>query len=55
MIVDLKWRVKAPPEPKSLFTRALELSCTLASVLLGASVILFFSFVTVCAVLGVAL
>ena len=52
MIVDLKWRL-AKPEPKQ--TTALELSCTLASVLLGASGILFFSFVTVCAVLGVAL
>jgi hypothetical protein len=48
MIVDLKWRVKAPPEPKSLFTTALEF-------ILGASAILFFSFVTVCAVFGVAL
>jgi len=48
MIVDLKWRVKAPPEPKSLFTRSLEF-------ILGASVVLGFSFVTVCAVLGVAL
>lgn len=42
MIVDLKWRL-AKPEPKQ--TTALEF-------ILGASVILGFSYVTVCAVLG---
>jgi len=45
MIVDLKWRL-SKPEPKQ--TTALEF-------ILGASGILFFSFVTVCAVFGVAL
>lgn len=45
MIVDLKWKLPKP-EPKQ--TTALD-------IVLGASVILFFSFVTVCAVLGVAL
>lgn len=47
-IIDLKWRVKAPPEPKSLFTRSLEF-------ILGVFTVFFFSLVTVCAVLGVAL
>jgi hypothetical protein len=45
MINDLKWKL-SKPEPKK--TTALDL-------VLGASGILLFSFVTVCAVLGVAL
>jgi len=45
MINDLKWKL-SKPEPKQ--TTALEF-------ILGASGILLFSFVTVCAVLGVAL